>query len=199
MIRLINTVIQIGSIILIWISHSLTRAIKTQFYDMVTTEYSPHKTTIILKPNRSASWLEVKWFIAVIGFFVISIALIWSMFGAWVILPFAGLEVGLLGLLMYRVSLNCHAKQVITIATQEIIVECGIKRPTFSWQFAKKDTHLNIIEAETSFDRPKMILSDEKVSLKLGDFLNQNDCNLARNSFKKAGLIEVSNHWWKTH
>lgn len=164
---------------------------------MVITQVEPHKTTIILKPNRSATWFEVKLFVAAIGIFVISIALVWSLLGVWIILPFAGFEVGLLAILMYKVNLACHSKQVITIVSGYIVVECGIKAPSFSWRFSKEQAQLNVIEAETSFDRPTMILSDNQLSIKLGDFLNQDDCKIAREKFKQAGVIEISNRWWK--
>lgn len=164
---------------------------------MVITQIEPLKTTIILKPNRSASWSEVKLVVGAIGIFVISIALVWSFLGVWIILPFAGFEVGLLALLMYKVNLACHAKQVITVVSGAIIVECGIKSPSFAWRFCKEQTQLTVIEAETSFDRPTMILSDDQLSIKLGDFLNQSDCKIARKTLKQAGIIEISNRWWK--
>ncbi|GAA0858233.1 DUF2244 domain-containing protein [Aliiglaciecola litoralis] len=164
---------------------------------MVFAQANAHSTRIELSPNRSASWKEVKILICVISTVVLLIATAWSIAGAWLILPFAGFEVGLLALLMYRVSLYCHSKQVLTITPKSITFECGIKQPYFRWQFVRTATHVNVVEAETQFDRPKMVLTDDRISIPLGEFLNQQDCHLARTVFKQAGLMEISNKWWK--
>lgn len=164
---------------------------------MVKSKTQYNATIVELTPNRSASWRDVKILLIAIGIFVMFIATAWAFVGAWVILPFAGFEVGLLALLMYKVSLRCHNKQVITISKEKIVFECGIKSPEFRWQFNRPDTHLAISEANTDFDRPQLVLTDENVSILLGDFLNQSDCVIARNTLKQAGLIEVSNQWWK--
>lgn len=164
---------------------------------MVTTQTIDTKTTIILRPNRSATWQEVKWVMAVISIFVLAVAIAWSFVGAWFVLPFAGLEVGLFAYFMYRVCLNCHEKQVITIVDNTITVESGIKTPSFHWEFSRPDTHLAVTQPETEFDKHHLVLSDEVMSIQLGKFLNRQDCILARHCLKQAGLMEVSNKWWK--
>jgi Flp pilus assembly protein TadB len=64
-----------------------------------------HDSVILpLQPNRSANWRQNKLIIIVIVAFVMITSIAWSVMGAWVILPFAGFEVGLLAFLMYRVS-----------------------------------------------------------------------------------------------
>ncbi|TRY29319.1 DUF2244 domain-containing protein [Aliiglaciecola sp. M165] len=164
---------------------------------MVKSKTQQNATIIELTPNRSASWRDVKILLIAIGLFVMLIATAWAFVGVWVILPFAGFEVGLLALLMYKVSLRCHNKQVITISKEKVVFECGIKSPEFVWRFNRAETHLAITEATARFDRPQMVLTDDNVSIELGDFLNQSDCELARDTFKQAGIVEVSNHWWK--
>jgi uncharacterized membrane protein len=165
---------------------------------MVNTHHYDNHVQIELLANRSATWREAKILIAVIATFVFTIALAWTWVGVWIILPFAGAEVGLLALLMYQVNLNCYQKQIITISRQSIGFECGIKKPVFRWQFPRNATHISVLEPETQFDRPRMVLTDNNISIQLGEFLNQQDCQLARESFKRAGLLEVSDQWWKS-
>lgn len=165
---------------------------------MVKTHSIQRQTRIELSPNRSASWKEVKILIAVIGTFVMLIAIAWSFVGAWLILPFAGFEVGLLALLMYRVSMHCHSKQIIIITPKSVTFECGIKQPFFHWQFTRTSTHIAVVEAKSEYDRPHMVLTDDNISIPLGEFLNQQDCQVARQSFKQAGLIEIRDTWWRS-
>lgn len=166
---------------------------------MVKAHSSDDITRIELSPNKSATWKEVKILISVVSAIVLAIALAWSFMGAWLILPFAGLEVGLLAILMYRVSLYCHSRQVVTISPRSITFECGIKQPFFRWQFTRTSAHVSVLEADSEFDRPRMILTDDTISIQLGEFLNQQDCQLARTSFQQAGLVEVSNRWWRSN
>ncbi|WJG08229.1 DUF2244 domain-containing protein [Aliiglaciecola sp. LCG003] len=163
---------------------------------MVNTQIDSSATIIELSPNRSVSWQQAKLVVTVMAVFVLLIATLWALLGAWFILPFAGFEVALLAWLMYRVNLNCHARQVLTITPSKVTFECGISHPVFRWQFNRLDTHLRVTEVETSFDRLQFVLSDEHISIRIGDFLNQQDCCLARKAFKHAGLREISNKWW---
>ena len=78
-------------------------------------QQSSPDTVIRLLPNRSATWANTKLLMAAMIFFVMVIALAWAFVGAWVILPFAGFEVGLFALLMYKVSRFTYSKQIITI------------------------------------------------------------------------------------
>ncbi|GAA6185106.1 DUF2244 domain-containing protein [Aliiglaciecola sp. 2_MG-2023] len=154
-------------------------------------------TTITLSPNRSATWAEAKMIVFIMALCVLLIASIWALLGMWLILPFAGFEVALLAFLMHKVNRHCYSKQIITINPKTLIIECGIQYPIFNWQFERHKTHLSVIEAESSFDRPHMILTDENISIELGQFLNQQDCLIARNLLKHNGVMEVSNKWWK--
>jgi len=68
-----------------------------------------HDSVILtLQANRSANWRQNKIIIIVMPAFVMIISMAWSVMGAWVILPFAGFEVGLLAFLIYRVSYSTY-------------------------------------------------------------------------------------------
>ncbi|GAB2695945.1 DUF2244 domain-containing protein [Aliiglaciecola sp. 3_MG-2023] len=162
--------------------------------------FTQNKHTIItLSPNCSASWKEIKLVVLLITVFVLLIAIIWAFLGIWLILPFAGFEVALLAFLMHKVNRRCYSQQVITINPDKVQIECGVKQPVFKWQFERRKTHLSVIEAENAYDRLQMMLTDEKISIKLGEFLNQQDCVIARDLLTQNGIMEVNDKWWKTH
>ncbi len=165
---------------------------------MVKTQVEPDRTTIILTPNQSASWRQTKWFLIVLGSFVLSIAVAWSFVGAWIVLPFAGFEVGLLTFLMMKVCRNTYQKQVVTVDERKIKVESGVDMPDKTHAFNRHDSHLNITEPEHSMDKARLTLTDRKKSLELGAFLNQQDCKIARTQLSEAGLIVCSNKWWRS-
>lgn len=165
---------------------------------MVKTQVESDKTTIILTPNRSASWRQTKWLLIILGTFVLGVAIAWSFVGAWIVLPFAGFEVGLLTILMTKVSRRTYQKQVVTVDESQIKVESGVETPDKTHAFDRHASHLNITEPEHSMDKARLTLTDHKNSLELGAFLNQQDCNIARMQLREAGLIVCSNKWWRS-
>ena len=165
---------------------------------MVEKRIDTDKTTIILTPNRSASWNEIKWVLIAMASFVMVIAIAWSFVGAWVVLPFAGFEITLLTILMIKVNRFTHQQQVITFAQRQISVETGVESPQSRFDFERSSALLNVTEPEHSMDKVKLQLSDQHSSMELGAFLNQQDCQLAREELKSAGLFVSSNKWWRT-
>jgi len=152
---------------------------------------------ITLSPNRSANWLQTKILIMIIGLVVMLIATAWSFVGVWMVLPFAGFEVGLLAFLMYRVSYASYQKQIITIDLQYVKFEAGVYFPQQSHLFTKCDTKLAILEPEGPYDLTKIRLGDNNAVVELGCFLNQDDRKLALQHLKEAGLRVHSNKWWR--
>ena len=66
-----------------------------------------------LVPNRSASSGQLKLILVAVGFICLLIAVMWSFLGAWLILPFAGLEVFLLVWLARKVFRRSFRKEKI--------------------------------------------------------------------------------------
>lgn len=164
---------------------------------MVTTQHEPQQVTIILQPNRSASWQETKLLILFMSAVVFIIAVGWSLVGAWVILPFAGLEAGLLAFFLHKVCLRTYEQQVITIGQQYIKVEAGGKTPQTGGTLPREHTHLAIIEPGHSYDSPKLFLTDDEQRIRVGAFLNKQDCQNAIEQVRGAGIMTCSDQWWR--
>jgi uncharacterized membrane protein len=163
---------------------------------MVNAHTQAHKSVITLSPNRSANWSQTKKLILAIGVLVMLIAIAWGFAGAWMILPFAGFEVGLLAFLLYRVSYSTYQKQIISIDSETVTFEAGVYFPKRSHSFARYDTKLAIIEADGAFDVTIIRLGDHNAVVELGHFLNQDDREIALQYLKDAGLRVHSNKWW---
>ena len=81
---------------------------------MVSVKHQPHYSLISLQPNRSADWVHNKWLMAGMAGVALIIATMWAFFGIWIVFPFAGIEVGLLCYLLYRVSHNTYRTQTLS-------------------------------------------------------------------------------------
>ena len=95
---------------------------------MVKLHHTGERWVLTLSPNRSANWVQTKLLITTMAFFVLIIALAWTLVGAWLVLPFAGIEVALLWFIAYKVSLYTYQQQVITITATSIELQLGTYR-----------------------------------------------------------------------
>ncbi len=163
---------------------------------MVQIDSRPQSTRIMLRPNRSISWQQTRWVILAFAGLTLLIATGWSLAGAWMILPFAGLEIGLFSWLMYRVCRNTYQCQVITLDENRIVVEGGISSPVTYREFDSRSAILLVTDPDHEFDGPDLQLEDGDCSLPIGSFLNRSDRLLARKQLEEAGLPVMNRQWW---
>jgi uncharacterized membrane protein len=164
---------------------------------MVVTQTKPNGTTITLSPNRSATWQQTKIVIFVMAFIMLVIALAWTFVGAWIILPFAGLEFGLFALLMYKVSKFTYSRQVINIDNQQVTIAWGLKQLEQTHQIQREDLYVYYWEADEGWHLPRISLSQNRSNVEIGKFLNLEDRQQLKKELELAGLIVCKNKWWQ--
>ena len=155
---------------------------------MVRCDQLPQSTVITLLPNRSASWAETRLFIFIICGVMLTIGAFWAFSGAWMILPFSGIEAGLVAFLFYRVCLATYHKQVITFANDSVLIQFGKHFPKRSWQLPLNSVYLALTEPKQKFSPVRLNVSDGKQSIELGAFLNNEDKQHALLNLMAAGL-----------
>lgn len=165
---------------------------------MVKVKHKHDSVILTLQPNRSANWQQNKIIIMVMTAFVMIIATAWSVAGVWIILPFAGLEVGLLAFLTYRVSYSSYQKQIITIDDDTLTFHAGVYYPKCYLSFNKNKITVKTVEPKNEFEQTHISLFDEHQSITIGQFLNQGDRETTLAHFKKAKLHIHTDKWWKT-
>jgi uncharacterized membrane protein len=163
---------------------------------MVTREISPTGTRIILSPNRSATWHQAKLYCLILAFPCALIALSWYFVGAWLILPFAGLEIGMMVLVTYQTNRNTLIKQILDIEAHNIQVTEGRKRPSNYHKLLRPAVHLNVYQPEQPLALAELTLTDGNTSLKLGDFLNKSDRSVLQKYLTESGVMVCRNRWW---
>ena len=160
---------------------------------MVTSEQQGNTIVITLLPNRSATWRQTKYFLLFFACVSLTIAFYWVAQGAWVVLPFAGIEIALLSLMMYRVSWLTYRRQIITVSPDSIRMEMGVHYPSHSWQIQRFGAVLHVEKPETRFGPVRLMVKQSGHSAEVGHFLNQQDKQQTEQVFKEAG-IQVHRH-----
>jgi uncharacterized membrane protein len=103
---------------------------------------------ITLIPNRSLTMAQTQWVVFGVCSFVFVIALFWSMQGAFLVLPFAGLDIILFAYFMFKINQDCMRKQLITIDSQRVLVQSGKIEVEEALTFVRPDTFIIISEKQ---------------------------------------------------
>lgn len=161
---------------------------------------------IILRPNQSESWRTNLLFIGSLTLLSAIIAGGFSIAGAWMIWPFAGLEILLLSGALYYVCWKLHFRQVLIMTERDIKIEKGYYYPKQSWQFRRSTSAFCVTQASHPWDAPRIhIVADRDTGsdrrlIPLGEFLNQADSETLIAELKscRLPLVDDSGHGAKT-
>ncbi len=157
---------------------------------------NPNNTEITLTPNRSLSTLQTQWVVFGVCTVVFIIALFWSIQGAFLVLPFAGLDILLFAYFMFKINQESLRKQLITIDSHRVLIQSGKIEIEEVLTFLRPDTY--VVVAEQQDKKPLGLkISDSKSYFELGSFLANSDKVEARKALKGAGLTEMNEQWWQ--
>ena len=165
---------------------------------MVTVSCKDRCNTLIVEPNRSLSWQENRLLIYLLGGFTMIVALFWTLMGAWLVLPMAGLEVVALAWALYYVSWKLSFRQVIRISDDDLVVEEGHYFPKRTWRMDRTLTAIAVERMRHPLDPLRITLFDRNQQKIIGDFLNREDTEKLLASLRNAGL-RVRSHSVATH
>jgi uncharacterized membrane protein len=84
---------------------------------------------LIIRPNCSLTWRGTLTYFAGISLVALTIALMFSLKGAWMILPFAGIEIMVLAICLYITACKSTEREVISINDEVIRIERGRYQP----------------------------------------------------------------------
>lgn len=147
-----------------------------------------HQTQIILSPNKSMSWETNKKILLVLFCLNMSIALAWAYMGAWMVLPFAGLEILLVGTGMYYVSWKLNFKQIITVENESLRLQKGVYFPKEEWHWPLSDTCLISVPSDYRLSAPTLSLQHLNQRIEVGDFLNREEKKQFRQHLIELGI-----------
>lgn len=126
----------------------------------------------ILSPNCSISWRELVLFYLFICGVIAAIGIFFTLQGYWLVLPFSGLEMLVLGGAFYLTSRKVHRREVITLNRDSVRIEKGVQRVDKFWEFEAAGTRL-IEEPSGSRHTPqRLVLGAYGTYVEVGEFLD---------------------------
>lgn len=144
---------------------------------------------VLLTPNRSFSWRgNVTILLSLCALMlVIVVGMIWA--GAWVVLPFAGLELLALTAALYCTARKCQRQEVLIITADTLRLEKGIYRKQAQWELPRRYTRVQLTMPRHPWTPPKLHLSHRDTEVPLAPFLNLKDTNKLIETLEQGGFL----------
>jgi len=143
---------------------------------------------IVLSPNKSMSWETNKKILLVMFIVSMIIGISFATIGAWMVLPFAGLEIMLVGLGMYYVCWKLNFKQTIQIQAESFTLQKGVYFPKQEWQWQTSQTNLLKQPSRYRMSAPTLYLKHVNQKVEIGEFLNLSEKKELREHLINLGI-----------
>ncbi len=146
---------------------------------MVSVEKNKSSYLISLSPNSSLEGFARIIFLASITFVCGGIAIMFYFFGAFMILPFAGIELTILFIAFYLSFKWSSKKEKIYISQEMVKIEKGVNKAEYLWEEFRTFTSFQIKKDSNEILRLSFRSKGEDVFV--GDFLNEDDKQKLKN------------------
>lgn len=158
-------------------------------------EYLDHEdsTTLRLTPNRSLSWKGNVIFFGLIAVVTLVVAVGWSLAGAWMILPFAGLELAVVAYGLYHTSRQCYRQEVLVLTEDRMRLEKGVNQKDSEWNLPRYWVRVIMELPPHGFASPRLTLAYHDTRVPLARFLNPEDLK------EFVGILEGAGIWVERH
>lgn len=155
---------------------------------MVATEFDNDASThrFMVRPNCSLSWPGIVRFY--LGMVVVSfgIAGFFAVYGAWLVLPFAGLEMLVLGAALYSVARRCASWQLITIDTDTVNIYVSVADEMPVASFKRAWAKLDLQATENKWYPPRLTIRSHGKVVEIGRCLNEAERRSLANKLSKV-------------
>jgi uncharacterized membrane protein len=146
------------------------------------------QSDIILSPNCSASWPDnVRIFKAILTFNAIC-GLFFIAHGAWLVLPFMGLELMFFYLILSSTFRKLQIRQIVSVNPQNLRISLGHKTCEHQWQWPRQNSCVLVTELPHPWDPLQISISHCGEYVCVGGFLNKDDSRKLLSALRKSGL-----------
>ena len=129
---------------------------------------------IDLVPTNALGPRQTRWFLGIVGGSCFAVALYWTARGFWPVLPFAGLEVGLLALALKLNQSRGHMAQTILVSQEAILVRKRQKNaPEAELVFPRYWTRVKLSRSAIASHPSRLTFESGGKSCEVGEFLTE--------------------------
>ena len=133
------------------------------------------KKTIMVMPNRAMPWQHIMVIYLLVSGVTISIAFSFFTQGLTLILPFAGLELLALGVVLYISACRSNIKEVVNVTEEKIRIEIGRNVPEKIYELDKAWANIVLERSWNNWYPSRLLLRSHGRQLEIGKFLNEQE------------------------
>ena len=133
------------------------------------------KKTIMVMPNRAMPWQHIMMIYLLVSGVTISIAFSFFTQGLTLILPFAGLELLALGVVLYISAWRSNIKEVVNVNEEKIRIEIGRNVPEEIYELDKAWANIVLERSWNNWYPSRLLLRSHGRQLEIGKFLNEQE------------------------
>jgi uncharacterized membrane protein len=94
--------------------------------------------------------------------------------GFWPVLPFAGLELGLLGWALHQSMQRRHHRQTVVVSDDDIVVAEGLAEVPKA-RFARHWARVNVRRAQSRLHPSRLLIESQGEACEIGSFLTEDE------------------------
>jgi uncharacterized membrane protein len=134
-----------------------------------------HAHTITLTPNCSLTPRHARWFFGSLCLITFTLSGFVALQGFWPVLPFAGLEMGLLGWALHHSMQRRHHRQTITVTNESVEIEDVDRERCERVVFQRYWARVKIRAAESPLHPSQLTIESHGRRCEIGNFLNEQE------------------------
>jgi uncharacterized membrane protein len=116
----------------------------------------------------------------------LGIGVLFALYGYWPVLPFAGLEVIVLGIAFYRCLSRSQLREVVTIGSEVVSVEKGRQQPQQRWECPRAWARVVLERAPIAWYPRRLTVAFQGRRVEIGQFLNEEERGVLADELRQA-------------
>jgi len=148
-------------------------------------QYGSSNTVLIVESNRNLTWQASKVLFLFLAGCIACVSLYFAMLGAWLVLPFTGLEILIAGSAIYAQSCCAHRRQVIRIDHSRIEILDSRKNRLLK-TFPKTWSKVIQVRDSTGWYPSRLLIGSHGEFMEIGRDLIEDERDLLANHLRCA-------------
>ena len=129
----------------------------------------------MVRPNRSMTWREAKFFVGGVALASFSIGLYFLWLGYPLVLPFSGLEALAVAVAFYLVLESGEQTELISVTKRKVTIEKGKREPETSIEFDRTWANVSLKHSANRWYPSKLLIGSHGKYVEVGRFLSQGE------------------------
>ena len=139
------------------------------------TNESDRRVRFVIRPNRSLTWRQQKRFFALMTCVMMGIAAAFATLGFWPILPFAGLELAVLGAALWMRAAAGLETEVVCVDPHWVAVDKGRQQTTRIWEAQTPWAQIRLQPSRIRWYPSRLVLRSHGTEVQLATFLTDKE------------------------